>query len=74
MDDQALSQAALKLRNIAPQEWEAFVLEVERITQSVGTIDLLSTNLADVNNLMHRQGWARGALWLLRTFKECDVK
>lgn len=71
MDDRALSQASLNLRNAAPREWEAFVLEIGEIERKVTAFDVLEIKQ---ENLPAIQGWARAARWFLRCFKQCADK
>lgn len=70
MDDKALSQAAVYLRNAAPEQWAAFVREVEIVAQNAAMV-LVRSSATDI---MSDQGWAKASLWFLRSFKECDAR
>lgn len=64
----ALGQAALHLRNAAPEQWEAFLTEFRRLTY--GKVDAVTE--ADTGMILICQGRAQQAKSLLRTFEECD--
>lgn len=70
MDDRALSQAAIYLRNAAPEQWDAFVRETEKVATEASLVLVQ----ASANVIMSNQGWAQCALWFLRSFKECEVR
>lgn len=70
MNDKKLAQAAVYLRNAAPEQWEAFCRAVEDIANE-------STHVlvgARAEHIMSNQGWAQCALWFLRCFKDCDAR
>ena len=70
MDDKALSQAAIYLRNAAPEQWGAFVRAVDKVAQDASIVLVQSS----ANNIMSDQGWAKCCLWFLRSFKDCDER
>lgn len=70
MDDRALAQAAIYLRNAAPEQWQAFVREVETVAQNAAMV-LVRSSATDI---MSDQGWAKASLWFLRSFKDCDER
>jgi hypothetical protein len=70
VDDKALCQQAIYLRNAAPEQYNSLCAELEKLAQKAATV--LVTSKPD--SFMSDQGWAKCVLFLLRSLKECDVR
>lgn len=70
MDDRALAEAAMYLRNAAPEQYARFVEEFAVLATSAAMV--LVTARAD--SIMSDQGWAKAAQFFLRTFKDCQER
>jgi hypothetical protein len=70
VDDKALCQQAVYLRNAAPDQYQAFVNELEKLATKAATVLVTSKP----ESFMSDQGWAKCSLFLLRSLKECDAR
>lgn len=61
---------ALRLKNAAPQEWDAFV----ECFDAYATEVTVAVTSADQNSVLGAQGRARAFLHLLKTFRECNTQ
>lgn len=65
-----LTEAALFLRNSAPEEWEVFKRAFDEYTHKA----LLGCCAADASHIMEAKGMAQQCQALLRMFVECDQR
>jgi hypothetical protein len=70
VDDRALAEAALYLRNAAPEQYARFIEEYARLATHAAMVLVTSKP----ETIMSDQGWAKGAQYFLRTFKDCQTR
>jgi hypothetical protein len=70
VDDRRLAEAAMYLRNAAPDQYLRFVEEFAAV--ATGSAFVLISSKAD--SIMSDQGWAKAAQFFLRTIKDCDSR
>ena len=70
MDDRKLAEAALYLRNAAPEQYTRFIEELA----AVATAAAFTLLASKADTIMSDQGWARGISYILRTFKDCESR
>jgi hypothetical protein len=64
-----LAQFALRLKNVAPQEWDAFVACFDAYALGI-TVAVIH---ADQNSVLNMQGKAVMVNHLLTTFRDCAI-
>jgi hypothetical protein len=70
LDDRTLAEAAMYLRNAAPEQYAKFVEEFALLATQSAMV--LVTSRPDT--IMSDQGWAKAAQFFLRTFKDCQAR
>ena len=70
MDDRKLAEAAMYLRNAAPDQYIRFIEEFAACATSASLLILASK----ADTIMSDQGWAKAWQYLLRTLKDCDSR
>lgn len=77
MDDQALCRAIVELRKAAPDHWRKFLEEYETLAgRAQQTVDgaVMGLSRENFDTFLDNRGWARAALFLLRSFKDPESR
>jgi len=67
---QVLAQYALRLKNLAPKEWEEFV----EVFDAYATDVTVAVTQAEQHEILVAQGRAKAFLHLLKLFRECHIQ
>lgn len=67
---QLLAQYAVRLKNVSPQDWDAFVACFDAYATEV----TVAVTNAEQNEILVAQGRAKAFLHLLDTFRNCHVR
>lgn len=77
MNDRELCRAILALRKAAPGDWRKFLEEYEKVArhaQNIVEASTMNLNRENFDAFLDNRGWARAALFLLRSFNDPESR